>query len=217
MAQTKRTDRQHIGAKGRQTEQSIKDAARTVFARDGYLNARISDIADEAGKSPATLYNYFEDKKDILEVLLQDFIDHARTDSSTPLTDFSEDMLRSAVAVFWRTYTEFLPELVGVTHAAATDPEFVQMWMRIREVGVRNIARLTVAMQAKGRLDSALDPNVVASALSSMLEQSCYLWLGTNAQGAGRPASDEQAIDTISNLWSRALGIVDQPPVPSSR
>lgn len=213
MAQTKRTERQRIGNKGRQTEQTIKDAARTVFARDGYLNARIADIADEAGKSPATLYNYFDNKREILEVLLQDFMDLVvdRTETAAPLTGYTPDTLKSAIAAFWHTYTEYLPELVGVTHAAAVDPDFVQVWMRMRETGVRNIAERITAMQAHDHLDASLDPYVTASALSAMLEQSCYLWLGMNAQGTGRPATDEQAIDTISYLWSRALGITARP------
>ncbi|MGB3302019.1 TetR/AcrR family transcriptional regulator [Gordonia sp. (in: high G+C Gram-positive bacteria)] len=204
-----RADRTGKGAKGRQTEQTIKDAARTVFARDGYLNARIADIAEEAGKSPATLYNYFDDKSDILEVLLDDFLERARLTTTEPLQDFSVSMLRDSIAAFWQTYTEFLPEMVGVTHAAATDPLFMDMWMRIREVGVRSFAHLAAAMQDNGRLDPSLDPYVVASALSSMLEHSCNLWLGTNAQGLGRPSSDEEAINTITVLWSQALGIAD--------
>lgn len=212
MAQTNRTDRQRIGAKGRQTEQTIKDAARKVFARDGYLNARITDIADEAGKSPAALYNYFDNKREILEVLLQDFMDLVvdPSDDATPVSRYTRATLRSDVAGFWRAYTEFLPELVGVHHAAAVDSEFVQVWMSMREVGARKIARLVSAMQAKGSVDQDLDPYVAASALSSMLEHSCYLWLGMSAQGSGRPASDDQAIDTISYLWSRSLGIGDE-------
>ena len=35
--------------KGQATDEAFKDAARLVFARDGYLNAKISDIAEAAG------------------------------------------------------------------------------------------------------------------------------------------------------------------------
>lgn len=211
MAQTRRTDHQRIGAKGRQTEQTIKDAARKVFARDGYLNARITDIADEAGKSPATLYNYFDNKKEILGALLEDFLEYVLDEGkdAEPLDEYTSESLRSAIATFWRAYTEFIPELVGVTHAATTDPDFVQVWMQIREVGVRQIGGRIKILQAEGATDPNLNPYVAASALSSMLEHSCYLWLGTNAQGTGRPASDDQAIDTISYLWSHALGIAE--------
>ena len=197
-----------MGTKGQQTEQLIKAAARTVFKRDGYLNARMTDIADEAGKSPGTLYNYFDNKREILHAMLEDFLSRVLEDGNPdPQSVYTSESLRSAVAVFWRTYTEFIPELVGITHAAAVEDEFLQAWMQIREVGVRQIAGRIKVLQREGVTDPSVDPYVAASALSSMLEHSCYLWLGMNAQGIGRPESDDEAIDTITYLWSRALGI----------
>ena len=59
--------------KGRETDEAFRAAARTVFARDGYLNARISDIAAEAGKSVASFYNYYDTKADLLIVLAEEF------------------------------------------------------------------------------------------------------------------------------------------------
>lgn len=197
-----------MGTKGQQTEQLIKAAARTVFKRDGYLNARMTDIADEAGKSPGTLYNYFDNKREILHAMLEDFLNRVLADGNPdPQGVYISESLRSAVAVFWRTYTEFIPELVGITHAAAVEDEFLQAWMQIRGVGVRQIAGRIKVLQREGITDPSVDPYVAASALSSMLEHSCYLWLGMNAQGIGRPKSDDEAIDTITYLWSRALGI----------
>ena len=38
--------------KGRATDEAFREAARVVFARDGYLNAKIGDIAAEAGGPP---------------------------------------------------------------------------------------------------------------------------------------------------------------------
>lgn len=40
--------------KSRENDEAFREAARTVFARDGYLNAKISDIAAKAGKSVAS-------------------------------------------------------------------------------------------------------------------------------------------------------------------
>jgi TetR/AcrR family fatty acid metabolism transcriptional regulator len=46
--------------------QQIIDAAIRVFARDGYYNSRVSDIAREAGMASGTIYLYFRTKDDIL-------------------------------------------------------------------------------------------------------------------------------------------------------
>ena len=48
--------------KDRQTDEAFREAARLVFARDGYLNAKISDIAAAAGRSVASFYNYYATK-----------------------------------------------------------------------------------------------------------------------------------------------------------
>jgi len=56
-------------AKGEQTELKFRAAAREVFSRDGYLKARIEDIAAAAGRSPASFYNYFDSKEAVLLAL----------------------------------------------------------------------------------------------------------------------------------------------------
>lgn len=44
----------------------ILDAAATLFRREGYDNARIEVIAEMAEVSVGTLYNYYQNKGDIL-------------------------------------------------------------------------------------------------------------------------------------------------------
>jgi TetR/AcrR family fatty acid metabolism transcriptional regulator len=46
--------------------QQIIDAAIRVFARHGYYNSRVSDIAREAGMASGTIYLYFKTKDEIL-------------------------------------------------------------------------------------------------------------------------------------------------------
>ena len=50
----------------------IIDAAIRVFARTGYYNSRVSDIAREAGIASGTIYLYFKTKDDILVSLFRD-------------------------------------------------------------------------------------------------------------------------------------------------
>ena len=69
--------------KGRQTDAAFRDAARVVFARDGYLNAKISDIAAAAGRSVASFYNYYDTKADLLIALAEEF--HAEATSMAVL------------------------------------------------------------------------------------------------------------------------------------
>ena len=52
--------------------QQIIDAAVQVFARKGYYNSRVSDIAKEAGIAAGTIYLYFRTKDDILVTLFRE-------------------------------------------------------------------------------------------------------------------------------------------------
>jgi TetR/AcrR family transcriptional regulator, fatty acid metabolism regulator protein len=52
--------------------QQIIDAAIRVFARTGYYNSRVSDIAREAGIASGTIYLYFRTKDEILVTLFRD-------------------------------------------------------------------------------------------------------------------------------------------------
>jgi TetR/AcrR family fatty acid metabolism transcriptional regulator len=51
--------------------QQIVDAAIRVFARNGYYNSRVSDIAREAGIASGTIYLYFKTKDEILVTLFR--------------------------------------------------------------------------------------------------------------------------------------------------
>lgn len=48
----------------------ILESATTLFSREGYDNTRIEDIAEMAGVSVGTFYNYFENKGDILVAIV---------------------------------------------------------------------------------------------------------------------------------------------------
>lgn len=54
--------------------QKIIEAAIKVFARKGFYNARISDIAKEAKVADGTIYLYFNNKYDILITLFEEEI-----------------------------------------------------------------------------------------------------------------------------------------------
>ncbi len=51
----------------------ITQAAMRVFARQGFAQTRMDDIAHEAGLSKATLYLYFTSKDELISAILADF------------------------------------------------------------------------------------------------------------------------------------------------
>ena len=51
--------------KGAQTRARLLEAAKAVFERTGFLEARVSDIAKEAGMSHGSFYHYFDSKEQV--------------------------------------------------------------------------------------------------------------------------------------------------------
>jgi len=191
--------------KGRETDEAFRDAARTVFARDGYLNAKISDIAAAAGRSVASFYNYYDTKADLLIALAEEF--HAEATAMAVLPYRAgmshEEALREAVAGFWRTYAARRGELIGIFQAAMIEGRFRDRWLEIRGEAVGRIAAQVRRAQSEGYCPG-VDPVLTASALSAMLEHFCYIWLG---QGGEKdvPFDDERALDALATIWVRSV------------
>ena len=72
-----RVDRRTRGARtgGLQAREELLTAALRVFARRGYSQARVDEIAAEAGYSKGALYWHFASKQEVLLTLLEERID----------------------------------------------------------------------------------------------------------------------------------------------
>jgi AcrR family transcriptional regulator len=94
--------------RGRRRMQEILDAAEAVIAETGYEDATTNAIAARAGVSPGSLYQFFRNKDEILEALVQVFTErsrdfwHTRLDADTALLPLDEllDRIVHAMAVF---------------------------------------------------------------------------------------------------------------------
>jgi AcrR family transcriptional regulator len=192
--------------KGEHTETLFRDAARVVFARDGYLKSRIEDIAAEAGRSPGSFYNYFDSKEDLLAVLAEDFHTHNRAalavlrKSGVPADEF----LRGAIATWISNYRAHIAEMAGVFQASMVEDDFRQLWSSIRAEAIGMIAGGVTRAQSEGKCPG-LDPLLAASALSSMLEHFCYVWFHQGGDRIGVEFDERRAVDTLAALWYHAV------------
>ncbi len=58
--------------RARATREQLVDAARIVFARDGFEMARLEDIATAAGKTRGAFYAHFRDKDDVFLAIFEE-------------------------------------------------------------------------------------------------------------------------------------------------
>src|SRR5258705_13198225 len=70
--------------------EAILRAATKVFARTGYFNSKVADIAQEAGIADGTVYLYFNSKEEILHSLFDRGMDLAINDGHEQLVGIDE-------------------------------------------------------------------------------------------------------------------------------
>lgn len=80
--------------------EEILDAARQLFIQNGYESTSIRAIAEKVGASPGILYHYFEDKQDIMALLVRETfaklslrVEAIRTDSDHPVARLRRSLL----------------------------------------------------------------------------------------------------------------------------
>jgi AcrR family transcriptional regulator len=79
------------------TRKHLTDAARHVFARDGFEMTRVEDIAAAAGKTRGAFYANFKDKEDIFFAIFEEDLARDREQVSLHLSDATsaEDRIRA--------------------------------------------------------------------------------------------------------------------------
>src|SRR3954464_12206209 len=79
--------------------EAIMRAATKVFARSGYLNSKVADIARAAGVADGTVYLYFKSKEEILHSIFDPGVENAIKEAREQLetiTDPREKLRRIA-------------------------------------------------------------------------------------------------------------------------
>jgi AcrR family transcriptional regulator len=187
--------------KGRRSAAAFKEAAAKVFAERGFLNATVSDIAAEAGRSPAAFYYHYDSKDHILLELFNDFSDtvQSRARDNVDVDAPPREQIERLVRNFYETYVEWLPVLTGVFQLSMIDTEFHERWRTIRLSAVRAMRHWVTAAQASGHA-SSLDPDFAASALAAMLDGFCYIWLARGGDLPRVKLDAEKAQRTLADL-----------------
>ncbi|MEC3919237.1 TetR/AcrR family transcriptional regulator [Nocardia sp. CDC160] len=157
--------------------QAILDAALTVFARRGYAQACVQEIADTAAVAKPTVYNHLTDKETLFREAISAAADTVGTEALTaldPLRDPGDDLaasLTETASLLLRACSdERALALHRLTYSEAADfPDLVETvlnrtTLRLRETLADRLARLTLS----GRLRHS-DPSVAAEQFLALL------------------------------------------------
>jgi AcrR family transcriptional regulator len=158
-----------LGAKGARTRQALLEHAVRRFAADGFRGSSVSEIARDAGLTPAAAYAYFENK----EALFAAAVD---IDAAALIEEILPLISASALAAGWSN-------LIGALFAgleshplarrilAGLEPDHTERLIDIPALtDLRDaIAELLVEGQREGTVRSDIDPVIMASGLESVV------------------------------------------------
>jgi TetR/AcrR family transcriptional regulator, fatty acid metabolism regulator protein len=181
--------------------EAILRAATRVFARNGYFNSKVADIARDAGVADGTVYLYFKSKEEILHSIFDrsvgDTITEARKQLSTT-TDPREKLRRIAhlhlerlgadrdLAIVFqvelRSSTKFMEEF-----SAAGFAEYLSLIRAAVEDG-----------QRAGVFRKELSAKVIAKILFGALDEMATNWILSQRRYKLAPMAD-QVLDIFLN------------------
>lgn len=198
-------------ARGRRTRASLIKAAREIFERDGFSDSRIVDITALADHSVGTFYTYFEDKEEILKVVLAEALDEvlARADWTTDPRAVDQPLtaLSAALRSFLQHFRDHVDLMLLIEQAVGLDPVFRADKRRRERELVRANAEVVRRWRDRGLAEFDVDPVQATSALSGMMNRLAY-----NSFVFGEADSVDELVDFAMHLWTNALRLRERAP-----
>lgn len=198
-----------MGAKAERTRLSLITAARQVFAEQGYFDTKLSDITDRAGCSAGTLYTYFRNREDILAAVIEKSYRPVLNPGHSPGNDLDPvDRIRRGNREYIEAYLANADLMALMDQVAHVDPGIREVRLRRARAFVDRNARSIAELQTRGVVDRHLDPLLVSQALSSMVSRMCFhIFVDSREERFLHPAGIDELVDTLTTLWTNALGL----------
>ena len=203
-------------ADAERNRKALVAAARQVYERDGYVAPRITDIAEAAGVAHGSFYSHFPGKEDVFAAVLADVEEEMlhpvplmgplmgpAPASAEP--DPEPDPVAAIAAAnlaYLTAYQRNARLMALLEQVAAVDEKFRAIRLRRTEAFLARNARAIRRLQQAGLADPALDPDLAALALSTMVSRSAY---AAFAVGATRPVDAGELAATLTRLWVSGL------------
>lgn len=189
-------------ARGARTRESLVAGARRVFERDGFLDARIVDIAAEAGVATGSFYTHFDSKEAAFAAVIAD----VHEETLHPKLEVSPDradpvaVIEAAHRAYLEAYRRNAKLMALLEQVALIDDDFRALRReRARALAQRN-AKAIRRLQKQGLADPTLDPLPTAHALNAMVSRMANL---VYVHGERIPFNTLLA--TVTQLWANAL------------
>lgn len=202
-------ERRPVGKKGARTRAQILSAAYRVLEEQGYSRTTVADVAAAAGVSLGTVYQYFEDKAEIIATLVRIRVAEL-LDTGGGGWDPGRGRLglRRVLAGFVTRYAES-PAMQAVWEEVThVDPELAALRRELSRRFTDAVERSLRHAVAAGIVRDDLDVAGMATALTAMVDRHCYVTYVFDPPPGGPPPVDE-VVDLLTGLWADAIGLVE--------
>jgi TetR/AcrR family fatty acid metabolism transcriptional regulator len=203
MARTQTPQQQPTAFQGTSKRERILRAAVDVFARNGYFNAKVSEIAKAAGVADGTIYLYFEGKEDLLVTIFREHTRNYLVSLEQQLKDISRPEERIRVAIrhhletLGRDRSLAVVSQVELRHSLKFMNLFSQM-----EVAdyLGMIKKIVEHGQAEGVFRRNLHPTLVAKSVFGILDEMVTSWILSEKEHALADQADPIADLILTGL-----------------
>jgi AcrR family transcriptional regulator len=204
--------------KGTLTRARIVEAAKKVFEEDGFLDARISDIAETAGLSHGAFYHYFDSKEEVFREVAAEVDERLSAPLESVILDQSsgspaEQRIREALTRHLASYRAEARIIGVIEQVSRYDEQVGAMRFTRHQEYNRQVADSIRQLQRHGLADKRLKPQVAAAILGAMTQRFAEMWL---VQGFLQ-CSVNEAVDQLTLVFVNALGLRQGPAGPRRR
>jgi AcrR family transcriptional regulator len=197
--------------KGVRTRARLLDAAKEIFEEDGFLEARISDIAERAGLSHGSFYHYFDSKEEVFREIAEAVEEQLSAPLGGVILDpessaSPQERIREALRRHLESYRQESKIIGVIEQMARHDKQVNALRMERHQRYSQQVATSIRNLQQHGLADPRLDPRVAAAALGAMTSRFPEMWL---VQGAIN-CNFDQAVDQLARVFVNALGLAEE-------
>ncbi len=157
----------------------IINAATKVFAKKGFFNARISDIAKEAKVADGTIYLYFNNKFDILVSVFEEEVSNMINQINKLLVQETDSKKKLGI---------FITKHLSMMKKNRNLAEVIQIELRQSNKVIKNyrnntfveyldiIATIVKQGQEQGVFREDIDPDIVKRVVFGALDEAARVW-----------------------------------------
>jgi AcrR family transcriptional regulator len=189
--------------RGAQTRAKLVVAARLIFEEDGFLDARITDIADRADVAHGTFYTYFESKLEVFQAVVEEMMleitprDEGPDDHDDPVR-----LIAEANKQYFRVFQRNKALFAALDQVGSFDPQGQTMRRRLRR-GYESVAYTRIKRwQLQGHIDALLDPKLASIAVTALVGRFTQVCLAFESD-----IPERQALKQLNRMYALALGI----------